>query len=362
MKFLRCLHDLRYSQYLWLKTWLYEPQINLGFKLNEANKNQKYVAEVFGLSKHTMDWKIILSLMFLGFVPKLLVSILQTIIQLSGNEIGLEPFLLHYRTWAEGLYEFGYGVIVSVALAWYYRAQFWISGAWILFAHAFWIRGFHLIRYVWVGFGSVSFLVVMLYYVALILLALILVPDLRRSFGLLFYFRHELDIKYAGSKKLPYGRDLVLQLAIHRNILKFLAILGIGVLLFALALSVSVGGSRLSNLISSVNANQTTVNNMLQTSNVLNLVLIYALVIVVAPILEEFAYRTAIISGGNNSWASVVLSGFIFGLVHVSTSPITVMFSYLFFGLVLAIFYRYFGNVWVCVLVHFGNNLLSVII
>jgi membrane protease YdiL (CAAX protease family) len=82
--------------------------------------------------------------------------------------------------------------------------------------------------------------------------------------------------------------------------------------------------------------------------------------IVVAPLVEEFFFRGLVIRAGwvlsRNGWVAVLISGALFGLIHLSISPLHVV-PLATLGIILAVIRIRTGSLLLCVLIHALFNL-----
>lgn len=83
------------------------------------------------------------------------------------------------------------------------------------------------------------------------------------------------------------------------------------------------------------------------------------LVVGIAPFVEEFFFRGflfAALRNGTGVWGAALLSGAIFGAIHLKPQffvPLTVL------GVALAVLYQRTGSIWPCVVMHAANNALA---
>src|SRR5262249_28015935 len=88
------------------------------------------------------------------------------------------------------------------------------------------------------------------------------------------------------------------------------------------------------------------------------------LIIAAAPFSEEMFFRGFIFGGLRRRlplWAAAIVSGILFGLVHLSAGSIGVGVQLAVFGMMLAWLYEYTGSIWLTMLVHMTNNTLAFI-
>jgi membrane protease YdiL (CAAX protease family) len=88
-------------------------------------------------------------------------------------------------------------------------------------------------------------------------------------------------------------------------------------------------------------------------------VLSATLTCVVAPIGEEFLFRGYIFTALRNwrgPWTSAVITGLLFGLVHVGSAPLLDLVPLAVLGSALCVLYRRTGSLYPCIAVHSLNN------
>ncbi|WP_027875449.1 CPBP family intramembrane glutamic endopeptidase [Mesoplasma chauliocola] len=140
-------------------------------------------------------------------------------------------------------------------------------------------------------------------------------------------------------------------------------ILVICILMTILLSVVSVGLGFLSN----GTKNQEQLENVLHNSSVLvktfYIILLFIFSVIVAPFVEELAFRDSIFTGIGNKWFALVISALAFAMVHVSLGDIENIYIYFIPGLVLsATFIFTEGNVTYTWLIHAGSNFIALII
>jgi uncharacterized protein len=87
-----------------------------------------------------------------------------------------------------------------------------------------------------------------------------------------------------------------------------------------------------------------------------------ALTCVVAPIGEEFLFRGFIFTALRNwrgPWTAAVLTGLLFGLVHVGSAPLLDLVPLAAFGFGLCLLYRRTGSLYSCIALHSLNNSIA---
>lgn len=94
----------------------------------------------------------------------------------------------------------------------------------------------------------------------------------------------------------------------------------------------------------------------------LNLVLVLVLVTVVAPIAEEFLFRGYIyraLSNWRGVWPAAIISGVIFGGIHLGSSPVGFVVPLMALGVGLALLYHWTGSLFLPVALHAFNNSIA---
>jgi membrane protease YdiL (CAAX protease family) len=92
------------------------------------------------------------------------------------------------------------------------------------------------------------------------------------------------------------------------------------------------------------------------------LVLSAALTCVIAPICEEFLFRGYVFTalrGWCGTWPAAVITGAVFGLVHVGSAPALDLVPLAALGFGLCLLYRYTGSLYPCIAAHSLNNSLA---
>lgn len=109
---------------------------------------------------------------------------------------------------------------------------------------------------------------------------------------------------------------------------------------------------------------------MIQTLTIAHPIMMFVTTVVFAPILEEMIFRGIVFSWAYelNPIFAHFLSAFIFGFVHIMISVLSgnlfewvQIFSYFFMGFVLSYLYEKKNNIYVPILTHATNNLISMI-
>jgi uncharacterized protein len=92
------------------------------------------------------------------------------------------------------------------------------------------------------------------------------------------------------------------------------------------------------------------------------LLLSAALTCVVAPVCEEFLFRGFIFTALRNwkgIWPAAILTGLLFGGVHVGSAPLVDLVPLAFFGFGLCLLYRITGSLYPCIAAHSLNNSIA---
>jgi membrane protease YdiL (CAAX protease family) len=90
-----------------------------------------------------------------------------------------------------------------------------------------------------------------------------------------------------------------------------------------------------------------------------NLVLVVVLVTVLAPIAEEIMFRGYIFRALRNwrgLWPAAIVTGLVFGAVHIGSSPIGYALPLAAFGCGLCLLYEWTGSLYPCIALHALNN------
>jgi len=95
---------------------------------------------------------------------------------------------------------------------------------------------------------------------------------------------------------------------------------------------------------------------------VLGFVAVVALTCVVAPISEEFFFRGFFfptLSNWRGAWPAAVITGIVFGAIHVGSAPIGDLVPLAFFGVVLCVVRWWSGSLYPCIALHALNNAVA---
>jgi CAAX protease family protein len=86
------------------------------------------------------------------------------------------------------------------------------------------------------------------------------------------------------------------------------------------------------------------------------------LVSVVAPMAEEFFFRGFFFGALRNwrgPWPAAIITGLVFGSIHVGSSDAALLLPLGFFGFVLCLLRERTGSLWPCIVLHCANNSLA---
>jgi membrane protease YdiL (CAAX protease family) len=92
------------------------------------------------------------------------------------------------------------------------------------------------------------------------------------------------------------------------------------------------------------------------------LVAVAVLVCIVAPVAEEFFFRGYFFSAlrhWKGPWLAAVLTGIVFGAIHLGSSPPAFVVPLMAFGFVLCLIYWRTGSLYPCIVLHALNNCLA---
>ena len=147
------------------------------------------------------------------------------------------------------------------------------------------------------------------------------------------------------------------------KVLYALKLFGIFMLLKLMASYVSVIFSTIFNIEMATSENQSTINDLLGQFPIL----MSFSAIILAPYYEEVLFRLGFRKCISNRIVFILVSGLLFGLIHIFPTDIHLgvaliqSIPYVSMGLCLAYFYEKYNNIFYSILVHFYNNLFSVI-
>jgi hypothetical protein len=92
------------------------------------------------------------------------------------------------------------------------------------------------------------------------------------------------------------------------------------------------------------------------------LIAVAFLVAIVAPVAEEFFFRGYFFTAMRNwrgLWPAAIVTGLVFGGIHVGSSPIGFLVPLAFFGVVLCLLYARTGSLYPCIVLHCINNSIA---
>lgn len=92
------------------------------------------------------------------------------------------------------------------------------------------------------------------------------------------------------------------------------------------------------------------------------LLAVAVLVAIAAPVAEEFFFRgfffTAL-RGWRGMWPAAIITGVVFGAIHLGSSPVGFIVPLAFFGFVLCVLYARTGSLYPCIVLHAINNSIA---
>jgi len=94
----------------------------------------------------------------------------------------------------------------------------------------------------------------------------------------------------------------------------------------------------------------------------LNLVLVILLITVAAPLGEELLFRGYFFGALRNwkgFWPAAIITGLVFGAIHIGSSPIGFTVPLAFFGFGLCLLYQHTGSLYPCIALHALNNSIA---
>ena len=110
--------------------------------------------------------------------------------------------------------------------------------------------------------------------------------------------------------------------------------------------------------ITETSENQAVINTMFTNGRIIDWVLLALFTVLLAPIVEEFIFRKAIMAFFQSTpIIAIIFSGFAFGFIHVTSGDYIQIISYMSLGIVLASFYyvsKY--NIFVPIVIHMIYN------
>lgn len=108
-------------------------------------------------------------------------------------------------------------------------------------------------------------------------------------------------------------------------------------------------------------ANNTVLSSLMRSNRIVMIALVIG-ACTLAPIAEELVFRGVLMNtffARDTFWPKIIMSGLVFSLEHLSTTPISFLI-YAYLGGVLAYVYRRSGQLQNSILLHALNNLISV--
>lgn len=140
-------------------------------------------------------------------------------------------------------------------------------------------------------------------------------------------------------------------------------VLIVAFIMTAVLFGVSLGLSFLAKETSNQSALEEIYNNSSVTVKVVYSILLFIFSVIVAPMVEELAFRDSIFTGTGNKWFALIVSSLAFAMVHVGMGDIENIYVYFIPGLILsATFIFTNGNVTYTWLVHLGSNFITFIL
>jgi membrane protease YdiL (CAAX protease family) len=94
----------------------------------------------------------------------------------------------------------------------------------------------------------------------------------------------------------------------------------------------------------------------------LNVIAVIVLITVFAPLGEEMLFRGFVyrsLSNWRGFWPAAIVTGILFGLVHVGSAPVGFLVPLGFFGFGLCLLYRQTGSLYPCIALHAMNNAVA---
>ena len=142
-----------------------------------------------------------------------------------------------------------------------------------------------------------------------------------------------------------------------------LKILAIFMVIKIFASYISVILSNIFNIKEITSENQSTITNLLGQYPILMIFSAVGL----APIYEEILFRLGFKKCLKNKWLFIIISGTLFGLIHIFPTDLNLGVAliqsivYVVMGISLAYYYQKYNNIFYSIVIHFYNNLLSII-
>ncbi|ATZ18257.1 CPBP family intramembrane glutamic endopeptidase [Mesoplasma melaleucae] len=159
--------------------------------------------------------------------------------------------------------------------------------------------------------------------------------------------------------KVPFLKERII-LTLKNEWKKVLSVAFImSIVLFA----VSFGLSFLAKETSNQSALEDLYNSSSVALKVIYSILLFIFSVIVAPMVEELAFRDSIFTGVGNKWFALIVSSLAFAMVHVSMGDVENIYVYFIPGLILsATFIFTEGNVTYTWLAHLGSNFITFIL
>ena len=109
--------------------------------------------------------------------------------------------------------------------------------------------------------------------------------------------------------------------------------------------------------------NETEVRNFIN----INPILMILIACIISPVTEELTFRKSIKDACNNKWIYIIVSGFVFGLLHVisyinASIDLVYLVPYTALGISFALLYYKTNNIYSTISMHAMHNTLSIII
>ncbi|HEY5199040.1 MAG TPA: type II CAAX endopeptidase family protein [Solirubrobacteraceae bacterium] len=111
-----------------------------------------------------------------------------------------------------------------------------------------------------------------------------------------------------------------------------------------------------------LNDKEQVVQQLGANDSAIGLVAVVALTCVVAPICEEFFFRGFFFPAVTNwrgPWTAAVVTGIVFGAIHVGSAPVGDLVPLAFFGFLLCLLRWWSGSLYPCIAVHAINNCVA---
>ncbi|HWH11566.1 MAG TPA: type II CAAX endopeptidase family protein [Solirubrobacteraceae bacterium] len=111
-----------------------------------------------------------------------------------------------------------------------------------------------------------------------------------------------------------------------------------------------------------LNDKEQVVQQLGANDSAIGLVAVVALTCVVAPICEEFFFRGFFFPALTNwrgPWTAAILTGIVFGAIHLGSAPVGDLVPLAFFGFLLCLLRWWSGSLYPCVAVHAINNCVA---